>query len=347
MLGSGAVALALVVVSLALFTLWRTRAIEARFVPRGELVALEGGVVHIVERLAIGGQRGAILLMHGASGNHADMLNALGEPLAAQGFRVLAIDRPGHGWSSRFAGRKASSPAMQAAIIRAALARKGVNSAVVVAHSLAGAIALAMALDAPHFVRGLALLSPVSHPWPGGVAYYYRLAANPWVGAAFRRLLVMPIGQRLLPGAVAGVFAPNLAPADYIEATGLPLVLRPAHYKANAEDVVDLKANITNQCRRYREIRTPTAIVSGDRDRIVYAHIHSAGCARDISGAVLTTLNGIGHSPHYSAPEAVVAAIVEVAGRAEAEEAVTSGRGAERAALARSGRGSRGDVQLG
>ena len=61
-------------------------------------------------------------------------------------------------------------------------------------------------------------------------------------------------------------------------------------------------------------------------DGIVYAHIHSAGCARDIPGATLTTLQGVGHSPHHSAPESVVAAILEVDRRAaEAQTAPPSG----------------------
>ena len=71
---------------------------------------------------------------------------------------------------------------------------------------------------------------------------------------------------------------------------------------------------------RYGAIRAPTAIVTGDSRRVVYAHIHSAGCARDIPGATLTTLAGVGHSPHHSAPESVVAAIVEVDARARRRE---------------------------
>ena len=135
------------------------------------------------------------------------------------------------------------------------------------------------------------------------------------------RLLVLPVGQRLLPGAVAGVFAPNAAPPDYIETSGLPPVLRPQQYKANAQDVVALKPHVAALCQRYGEIRAPTAIVTGDSDGVVYASIHSAGCARDISGAVLTTLKGVGHTPHYSAPDAVIAAVVDVAERAESERA--------------------------
>ena len=169
-----------------------------------------------------------------------------------------------------------------------------------------------MALNAPEFVRGLVLVAPVSHPWPGGVAWYYTLAASRALGPLFRRLIVLPAGLATMSAGVRGVFDPNPTPPDYIAKTRLPLVLRPKHFKANAEDVVDLEAHVAALSPRYGAIGAPTAIVTGDSDGIVYAHIHSAGCARDIPGATLTTLSGVGHSPHHSAPESVVAAILEV-----------------------------------
>ncbi len=98
-------------------------------------------------------------------------------------------------------------------------------------------------------------------------------------------------------------------------------MLRPAHFLANAEDVVDLKPFVTAMAPRYGEIKAPTAIVTGDRDGVVYTHIHSLGCARDIPGATLTTLEGVGHSPHHTAPDRVIAAILEAERRALAGEA--------------------------
>jgi pimeloyl-ACP methyl ester carboxylesterase len=304
------------------FTLWQTRRIEARYPPVGDLVDAGEGAIHIVEQRATGLERGVVLLVHGASGNHADMLAALGPRLAALGFRTLAIDRPGHGWSSRLAGRALSSPARQAALIRAALAKRGVTQAIVVVHSLAGVLGLAMALDAPGFTRALVLLAPVSHPWPGGVDWPYTAAATPWLGWFFRRLVVMPAGFLTMPAGVRSVFAPNPTPPNYVHATKLPLVLRAAHFLANAQDVVDLEPFVAAQAPRYGQIRAPTAIVTGNRDGVVYTHIHSLGCARDIPGAALTMLEGIGHSPHHSAPESVVAAILEVEQRARGGEAL-------------------------
>ena len=190
----------------------------------------------------------------------------------------------------------------------------------VVVHSLGGLAGLAMALDHPDFVRALVLLSPVSHPWPGGVAWYYELGAHRWLGPPFRRLLILPAGLVMMRGAVAGVFAPNPAPEGFVEATGLPLVLRPLHFRANCEDVAHAEAAVAAMSPRYGEIRAPTEVVTGDSDGVVYAHIHSAGLARDIPGARLTTLQGVGHSPHYVAPERIAAIILAAEERAKSRE---------------------------
>jgi pimeloyl-ACP methyl ester carboxylesterase len=302
--------------ALWVFTAIASRRIEGRFPPLGERVEIGGGAIHVVDRAAEGEERGLALLVHGASGNSADMSVALGGRLRAEGFRTLCVDRPGHGWSDRIAGRAAASPERQADMLRRAAERLGVTQAVVAAHSLAGVTGLAMALNSPQFVRALVLVAPVSHPWPGGVARYYSLGAHPLVGPPFRRLLTMPIGLALIRSGLANVFAPNPTPPDFIEATHVPLVLRPLHFRANCEDVVEAQAAVAALSPRYREIRAPTEIVTGDRDGVVYAHIHSAGCARDIAGARLTTLAGVGHAPHHVAPDRIVEIILEAERRA-------------------------------
>ena len=71
---------------------------------------------------------------------------------------------------------------------------------------------------------------------------------------------------------------------------------------------------------QYDQIDAPTEIVTGDEDAIVVPAIHAYALARDIPGARLTVLSGVGHMPHWSAPEAVVAAIERVAARSKGED---------------------------
>ena len=149
----------------------------------------------MLDQPAKGQERGAVLLIHGASGNASDMFVALAERLASRGFRVLSVDRPGHGWSARVGGRAGSSPVLQAAALRRAAEELGVARATVAAHSLGAIAGLALALEHADFVRGLALIAPVSHPWPGGVAWYYSVGAHPLFGPPFRRLLTLPVGM--------------------------------------------------------------------------------------------------------------------------------------------------------
>ena len=295
-------------------TVFLSRRWEARYPAVGRRVEIGPGRLHVVESGPAAGR--AVVLIHGGSGNFADPLEALAARLAAEGFRVFAVDRPGHGWSDRIGGRSATSPVRQAGYIRAALARCGVEEAIVVVHSLAGVVGLAMALEAPEFTRGLALLAPVSHPWPGGVTWYYTLAATPVVGALFRWLVAPLAGLAMMRGSLIETFAPNPVPPAYVERTRLKLVLRPWQFLANAQDFVDLHAATVALSSRYREISAPTAIVMGAEDTLVSADIHARACAREIPGATLQMLEGIGHSPHFAAPDTVVAAILGLERRA-------------------------------
>jgi pimeloyl-ACP methyl ester carboxylesterase len=309
----GACAVALGISALALLTRLGAAAVARRHPPTGRFVDVEGGRLHVAIREAEGERRGDVALIHGASGNLADMMAALGAPLARRGFRVIALDRPGHGWSARLGGRADASPARQALLIRRALAALGVEKATIVGHSLGAVAAASMAIDHAEVVDGLALLAPVTLPWPGGVAWYYDVASTPILGEIFTSTAALPAGWLMLERAAAGVFAPQSTPKDYAKATGVALVLRPANFRANAQDVTAVAPYVAAQGPRLAQIRTPTVIVTGDRDGVVYTHIHSDGAERLIPGARRVDLPGVGHSPHWAAPEAAADAIVSVA----------------------------------
>lgn len=291
--------------------------IERRHPPSGIFVPVAGGRLHIVELKPTSGTADgqAVVLLHGASGNLEDMRLALGERLAGR-HRVILIDRPGHGWSDRPDGDAEAAPARQASRVAEVLDRLGVGRVIVVGHSWSGALATAFALAYPGRVAGLVLLAPVTHPWPGGIAWYYRVATTPILGPLFARTLALPLGLIMLDGGSTGVFAPQRKPAGYVARAAIALSLRPPQFLANARDRAELKGHVAAQAPRYRDIAAPVVIITGDRDRTVSPRIHAQALAAALPHAKLILLPGIGHMPHHVAPDLVAAEVGRLAAAA-------------------------------
>ncbi len=116
----------------------------------------------------------------------------------------------------------------------------------------------------------------------------------------------MPIAERLAPKAIEGVFAPETAADDYVERIKLPLLFRPASFRANACDVANLKRHLTRQAQDYSCIEQPAVVVTGTKDTVVWPSIHSDGLIRDLPNARLVVLEGAGHMPHHTRTAEVV-----------------------------------------
>jgi pimeloyl-ACP methyl ester carboxylesterase len=300
----------------AVITVIGTAWIEAAHPATGRLVEVVGGRMHVLELAPTGAEEQLpIVLVHGASGNLQDMRLALGDRLA-RNRRVILVDRPGHGWSDRPDGAADASPAQQAALIAQALDRIGLKRFVLLGHSLGGTIATAFALAYPDRLAGLVLLAPVTHPWVGGLAWHNTILSTPVVGPFFARTLALPLGLLLLDGGAASVFAPQAVPADYLRAAAIRLLLRPSEFIANAQDVAALKPFVTAQMPRYGGIAVPTVILTGAADVTVSPRIHARAIAAALPDARLIVLDGVGHMPHHTDADAVMAAIAQLPTRA-------------------------------
>jgi pimeloyl-ACP methyl ester carboxylesterase len=225
--------------------------------------------------------------------------------LLAKNHRVILIDRPGHGWSTRD-DLANSTPAMQATMIVEALHKLGIGSAIVVVHSLAGALGALLALDYPRRVAGLVMLAPVAYPWPGGVGWYNKVVTMPAIGPLLAYTITLPLGLFLSEPGALGVFLPQIMPAGFVKDSATPLLLRPREFLANAWDLVTLKAAVAEQAPRYGNIRAPVVVITGDADTAVSPNIHSRRLAAAVPNAKLIVLPGVGHMVQYAAPERVV-----------------------------------------
>lgn len=282
---AGAALLALLFV----FTWRTTRKIEAALPPTGRFVDVPGARLHVVER----GNGPTVLLVHGLSGQLANFDYGMIEPLSRD-FRVIAVDRPGAGYSTRQPGAAADLRA-QADTLAALIDQLGLHKPLVVGHSLGGAISLALATYHPDRVGGLALIAPLTHP-PEAVSPVFQAMA---VQSAFVRkliawTLVIPMSIRRREQVMNIVFGPDAVPADFPTRGGGLLALRPSHFIGASEDLLGVAHSLPPLLPRYSDLRVPVSILFGREDRILDYRMNGEAFVAKLPAARLTLVSG-GH----------------------------------------------------
>jgi len=300
------------VAALFFWTQLEARALETMNPPSGAFASIDDRNIHFLDiPETTGSNLPPMLFIHGASGNFLDQAGAYREKLRGRG-RQIYIDRPGHGYSQR-GNEVDNSPTGHAKSYAGLLDELKIEKAILICHSLGCASAAAFAVHHPDKTAGVIFVAPATHPWEGGVRWYYKLAALPVLGRIFTELLALPAGNFKLTDGVNSVFFPNEVPQNYARQTAAQLVLRPHVFRNNARDVVGLNQHVKALQPRYREIETPVTIITGNADDVVTASIHSVGLERDIAGAKLVILDGVGHKPDYVSTDTVIMAIEAIA----------------------------------
>src|SRR5258707_1827716 len=244
---------------LALITQIGVLALQRTYPAQGKVIEVAGASLHIVDIGPRDGAEPPVVMIHGASSNLEIMRQPLGGRLAEKR-RVILIDRPGHGWSTR-ARLADSTPAIQGRMIDEALEKLGVGRAILMVHSWSGALGARMALDFPQRVAGLVMLAPVAYPWPGGVGWYNKVVTTPVVGSLLAYTVTLPLGFFLAEPGARGVFLPQIMPDDFVGKTATPLLLRPREFLANARDLVALKAAVA-PCRKIKAFPELRSVVT-------------------------------------------------------------------------------------
>jgi len=309
------VTLVVVVAALAALTQAGVFWIERANPPQGKILPVAGGTIHVLDISPRDVKGPPIVMIHGATSTLGTMRLPVGDELAKT-HRVILIDRSGHGWSERDDLQK-SSPATQARMIDDALGQLGIERAIIVVHSLAGALGALMPLNYPQRTAGVVMLAPVAYPWPGGVGEYNRIMTLPVIGPLLAYTITLPLGTLLMEPGVRAVFSPQTPPPDYVAITQARLVLRPRNFLANAWDLTTLKAAVAEQSPRYDQIRRPITVITGDADTIVSPTIHSRRFAATVPGAKLIVLPGVGHMVQNAAPELVIREIESMIAKLE------------------------------
>ncbi|MCJ2058336.1 alpha/beta hydrolase [Methylobacterium sp. J-048] len=230
-------------------------------------------------------------------------------PALAEHFRVIAVDRPGHGFSVRPRGRGADVWD-QAACIRDAVRQLGLERPVILGHSFGGAVALAYGMLYPDEIAGIVSLAPVCFPELRLEHLLFGPRALPLSGDLLTWILHASSDPALLPLLWNAMFLPQAMPAHFRQDFPFALAGRAAQITAEGEDAGSLWPALTRSALRYPNLRVPTRILCGGADIVVNSYLHGVLAARMIPGATLAMLPGAGHMfPHFHADAVVRAAL--------------------------------------
>lgn len=310
--GLGTVIIAVVLMSglSAVYSEWLGHDAVRSHPPTGTFLAVDGHTLHYREQMPAGHPLGTVVLVHGAWTSHADLFSTLAPHLS--GYRVIAVDRPGQGWSERPAGSTFASPARQARSLMALLDLLAPEKVVLVAHSLAGALSVHIALERPERLQGLVLVNAVTHPFLGAPPLLVSLLASDMFGPIINRVIAIPMARILLDPGVHLAFSPQPVTPDYVEVSALRLLFREVAFRRNIQDIIAADMFLRDQASRYQELLIPAVVITGDRDALVSPLSNAVRFSREAQTATLSVLPGVGHMPHHAAPTVIAKAATDL-----------------------------------
>jgi pimeloyl-ACP methyl ester carboxylesterase len=259
----------------------------------------------------------AVLLVHGW-GASIYMWRDWFAPLAASGYRVVALDLPGHGLSDKPAEEGCYRLESLVATVREVIALAGLRRPHVVAQSMGGTIALDLAVSGDPALGRLVLVNP----------------------ACFGHVRLLPLARRASPKVVEPMLA-RLVPRWVVDRAhrrvyGDPSLITshdvdqywaPSQFPGYAPAMRRLlheftwtRPAVSEMVQRLRALAPPTSpplVVLGTRDRLVRdarpyaAALRKAGAPLEIYSSV-----GGGHAVNEERPHEVLALVTAFLSRA-------------------------------
>ena len=265
-------------------------------------VMVESLRVHYVES----GAGRTVVMIHGNAGGVEDFQFGVVDLLSRE-YRVVAIDRPGHGQSDRPAGKTATVE-YQAQLLHRTFSSLGITEPILVGHSWGAALALAYALKYPNEVSAMVLLAPAAYADGGGNGLLRTAATAPIVGDVSLLLGKLIMGRRILKRVLTRAFYPQRVPDNYLKIASSSWLGR-KQLKAYLEDEWTLNDSLTKMSKRYSDINVPVVIVTGDQDKIVSPKENAYRLQAAISQSQLIELKYTGHEIPQTHPESIYAAL--------------------------------------
>lgn len=265
-------------------------------------VDVDGVKLHVHE---MGSGSPPVLLVHGFGGTTFSWRHVM--PALARNHRVVAFDLPGHGYSQK--PRDYDYSAIHLGELTTKLIdAEGMSDVVIVGNSYGGAISVAAVLASqeqlgPDQRRIGRMILIDAAGYPQKTPWHVKLLQLPVL-----KMLPALLPPRLLMRFVIGGMYGERGKTEkaqireYANAFSTKGTRRAYRQYARFMIPTDLDEYV----RRYPDIRVPTLVITGDRDRVVPPAV-AERFAADIPGAKLEVIAGAGHIPQEEIPAEVLA----------------------------------------
>jgi len=297
---AGAALFGLLLAGSALLTVRLVRRAEADYPPAGPSIEVDGVRLHYLDK----GQGRPVILIHGFRGSAYDFEVSISKRLARH-CRVIAFDRPGHGYSASLPDDQ-HSLFVEARQLHAAALLLGLERPLLVGYSLGGAVAMAYADAYPDDVAGVVTIAGHVMPYQlhlGPLAFF---AKRPWIAGVLSNTLLVPVGRVLGRGILKRACFPQPVPSSYSRAA-LSMALRPRTIRYAPAELRRSAGELRELAQRYSSLPVHVTVLSGRQDAV--SGINEARYFHGrLASSTLVVPDG-GHALHATHPDVVVAAV--------------------------------------
>jgi pimeloyl-ACP methyl ester carboxylesterase len=257
-----------------------------------DIATIDG--IEIAYRVAGSESAKSVLLIHGYTGNHRNWAFTV-KPLLAAGYRTLSADNPGHGESAAPKSFEPYEFGRVADLLYELAVGLDFEPAVVIGHSMGGAIAEEYALRHRNAVRALVLVGSA-----GGASGSEREAMAQHID---------DLREVFARGGMAAVFDRliELGLRPGIESTGdaMRRILRSEFAKTSWEGYefggLALRTR-SETLSGLKQLELPTLILHGENESRELKRV-ADDLERTIAGSRRVVIKGAGHNPQLEAPD--------------------------------------------
>lgn len=283
---------------------------ESQHRPIGRFAHIGHTRIHYVDR----GSGPPVVVLHGNGSMLEEMESSHLLDQLARTYRVIALDRPGFGLSTR--PSREWTPEREAELVLALMHQLGLKRPVIVAHSWAALVALSLALEQPDAVSGLVLIGGYYYPTTRADVAMQSIIAMPVVGGLLRHTLWPLISRVTAPLGFRKMFAPLRPTAEFLHEYSVPMATRPVQLRSLADDTVEMPQAAARLAPRYGELQLPVDLIVGSDDKVVTPSHHSRRLHGELHNSFFDEVPDAGHMVHHAHPKLVERRVAHVFDRA-------------------------------